>query len=257
MKSLPERDELWMAYLDGEMSAAEAAAFVSGLGPAERALSEGEARLEASFAARLSAGPSCPVETWEQTLALLQGHAAPRRWWQLERPLRVAAVAVVALSAWAAAIAFNYDRLFAAEGTAPSLALSAASIDDMLARAEVRGGPPEVQAFLDQYRLPVSLKMPESSPMNMSKVPQMLGAGLERYGAVDVPVVYAACCGKPVKIVFVHTCGRAKLGHCKDPDVVNSKRIGDFIAFVVTQHHHAEGVLALLNEKPIQTASAG
>ncbi len=257
MKSLPERDELWMAYLDGEMSAAEAAAFVASLGPAERLLTESETRLEAALAAKLSAGPTCPDEAWEQTLALLQAHAAPRPR-RVERPLRLAAVAVVALAAWIAAFAMNRDGLFAADAaTSPSLALNASTIEDMLASAEVRGGQAEVQAFLDQYRLPVALLGQGAASPSKKKSAQLLGAGLERYGAVDVPVIYAACCGKPVKIVFVHTCGGAKTGHCKDPDVVKSKRIGDFMAFVVTQHGHGAGVLALLNEKPLQTAAAG
>lgn len=259
MKSLPERDELWMAYLDGELSAAEAAAFVSNLGASERALTESETRLEAALAARLATGPACPEGTWDQTLALLKGHAAPRPWWRVERPLRVAAIALIALSAWAAAIAMNYQSLFAATSdTSPSFALNIATIDDMLAHAEVRGGQDEVQAFLDQNRLPVSFNIPKPADAAIkSKVPQLLGAGLERYGAVDVPVVYAACCGKPVKVVFVHTCGHTKFGHCSQPGVVNSKRIGDFIAFVVTQHQHAAGLLALLTEKPLRTASAG
>lgn len=258
-KPLPEREELWMAYLDGEMTAAEAAAFVASLEPGERALSESETRLEAALASRLTAGPACPDATWEQTLALLHGHTAPRQWWRVERPLRAVAIFIVAVAAWAAAFGLNYDRIFAqANGSAanPMLALAANSLDEMLASAEVRGGQAEIQAFLDENRIPVALYTEGNDEHGHPRKAQLLGAGLERYGAVDVPVIYAACCGKPVKVVFLHACGRAKSGHCKDPDVVKSKRVGDFMAFIVTQHKHGAGILAMLDEKPLQTASA-
>ena len=94
--AMHDKDELWMSYLDGEMSASEAAAFAAGLSDAERARAEGEVRLEAALAARLGAGPACPEATWSAVLA--QMDTRPRRsWWHVNRPLRLAAA--IALTA--------------------------------------------------------------------------------------------------------------------------------------------------------------
>lgn len=268
MERLPERDELWMAYLDGELSAAEAAAFAASLSDGERALSESEVRLESALAERLGTGETCPPAVWDGLMAQLE-QASRRPWWKRDTPLRVAAVAVLAVGAWAAAIGLNYDKIrpASAMAAAPLLSMDCGDSAALVAQAEVKGGPEAVQAFLDQNKVPVRIQEirissdhgPGEGPLHKAHGPRVLGAGIEHYGAVDVPAVYVECCGRPVKVVFVHTCGKGKgrgERRCKDPDVVASERYGSYVAFVVTKHRHGQRVLSLFAPSDEKLAAA-
>ena len=61
---MDEREKLWMAYLDGEMTSTEAAAFDASLTPEERARLAGEMRLESGLAAALQGDVVCPDAVW-------------------------------------------------------------------------------------------------------------------------------------------------------------------------------------------------
>ena len=69
----------WQAYLDGELSASEAADFEANLDDRERQLLASEMSFESAFAEKLGMDATCPDQVWENTRALIEAKRAPRR----------------------------------------------------------------------------------------------------------------------------------------------------------------------------------
>lgn len=76
--SMNEKEKLWMAYLDGEMTASEASAFDERLSPAERDRLAVEARIESGLAQTLGQEVKCPDAVWRQ-LKVQMDNEAPAR----------------------------------------------------------------------------------------------------------------------------------------------------------------------------------
>lgn len=250
MKQLPERDELWMAYLDGEMSAAEAAAFDASLSEADRGRAQLEMRLEAALAARLSAPCPCPEATWQATLAQLKA-SKPRSWWHVERPWQLAAAAMLAIGAWGATLAMNYDGLFVSTPDSP-LAMQRVSVDQLAKNVTVKGDVDAVQAFLNENKLGVQLHAVDDKGSKVGHKLSLLGAGMETHGGMSVPVVYFDCCGEPAKVVLMHSCNRDAGSPAYD--ICDAKQVGEFSAIAVSKHHHASRTLALFDKKDARAA---
>lgn len=251
MDRLPERDELWMAYLDGEMSAAEAAAFDATLSDAERGRAESEVRLEAALACRIVGECRCPDALWNDLVTSLGAKRRPA-WWHVERPWRLAAAAVLALGVWGSIFTMNYSNIFPPAPDSP-LVMKAQKPEDLLPEVTVKGGTNEVQKFLDDQKLGVVMHAFNDIQATSDHTLALLGAGVETYGGMSVPVVYFDCCHEPAKVVLLHNC-RSGTSCWKDPayDVCNTKPIGQFVAVAVSKHRHASRLLRLFDEQPIR-----
>lgn len=254
MKPVSERVDLWMAYLDGEMSASEAAAFDGTLSEVERGRAQGELRLEAALALRLSAPVVCPPATWGEVLEKIKG-GKRRPWWQTQQPMRLAAAALVLLSAWGAALYVNRDAVrgqLARYGlVAPSpFYMGAASVAEMVALATVPAEAAEVQAFLDQAHVGTSLHASEMKQTSGRRTLVLRGAGMEAYGAGQAPVVYFECCGEPAKVIFLPKTQAGSGAEVLDEgtmDIIAAKEMGEYKAFVVSKHLHATRLLKLFD----------
>ena len=250
--NLPERDELLMAYLDGEMSAAEAASFSAALTDAERGRAEAETRLESALAKRLALGPACPEETWGGVLKQLDAARPARPWWNLSRPLRIAAALLLATGAWGVTGYMYRAQILRALSVQPAspYVMTAQTIEDLTAHALVGGSPEEIQRFLDKEQIGVRLVQEWEQSPHGRRI-DLKGAGLEQYGDIGMPAIYFECCGQPAKIYFVHNC-HAEPERCARyglTDICDSKQIGQFTAIVVAKHHHAGRALGLFGPK--------
>ena len=79
MKSEFEKERLWSAYLDGELTAAEAAAYEESLTDDERTRLALEKQVEAHLAERLSRAVACPDGVWNRLKAEMVGPATASR----------------------------------------------------------------------------------------------------------------------------------------------------------------------------------
>lgn len=250
--NLPERDELWMAYLDGEMSVAEAASFSASLTDAEQGRAEAEIRLESALAKRLAVGPACPEETWAGVLKQLESARPAGPWWHLSRPLRIAAALLLATGAWGVTGYMYRAQILRALSVQPAspYVMTAQKIEELTAHALVGGSPEEIQRFLDKEQIGVKLVEEWEHSPHGRRI-DLKGAALEQYGDIGMPAIYFECCGQPAKVYFVHNC-HAEPERCArygQTDICDSKQIGQFTAVVVAKHHHAGRALSLFGPK--------
>lgn len=245
-----ERDDLWMACLDGELSASEAAAFDASLIPAERDRIEKEQRLERALADRLAGGECCPELVWKRVHSLVQQKNTNIRGW---RALRTATAAAAA----AAAIMVAYSVLRPA-GAQDFTVMAATSVDELesLCAHEVPADEQNVGSFLAERGIP--LEMADLNAWNRShrhKV-DLLGVHECRYQGEPVIEILFACCRQPAKVVLVRADGVAaahlREAAGKDGTHVKVARVmGDRLAGVISRHHAEEflDVLHLATEQ--------
>ena len=62
-------EDLWNAYIDGELSASEASEFEASLSDEDRALLAGEMQFENALADRLRQDSDCPADVWARVKA--------------------------------------------------------------------------------------------------------------------------------------------------------------------------------------------
>lgn len=251
MKRLPERDELWMAYLDGEMSAMEAAAFDATLNDSERAAAEMEIRVETALGARISAPVPCPGDVWADLKAKVGARAPRHRRWY-DGGWRVAAAALFAVGAWGSMLSINYPKLFRARPQTPFV-MQADTMLDLVSYASVNGDVSSVQQFLDAHHLDLSIHESTRRIFRPGMETRLRGAGIETFDDVDVPVIYFECCRQPVKVVLMHASHGGSC-HKKQLDICGSKAVGQFEIIAVSRHRHAERVLELFDEKARQAS---
>jgi hypothetical protein len=238
--SMDERDRLWMAYLDGEMSSTEAAAFDQSLTPEERARLSAEVRFESGLAEALQQGGACPESVWRRTEMLVRNQSElPRR--RAQRGWRiafgaVAALLLVGISYWGS-LPFSSDPVFGI--ASPDLG-SFARLSETITDASA------IEAFLNAHGIDLTL----SSGKLMFRKP---GHGIRVLGVRemeghDVIELLVNCCGFPAKIVLAGAgSDGAELiqGGATRGEVQLMSPIGSFVAGVVSKHH-TPGLLDLL-----------
>lgn len=240
-----QRENLWSAYLDGELSASEAAEFDQSLTAVEKERLQGEVRFERALGDILSRGGSCPDDVWTRTTAAIskRGGRVTRRtpFWQLGA---MAAAAVVALSAGAAV----YQSYFAT----PEF-LCEHSMGDVLAELNLPSSDVgEVNDFLHSHGVSLTLNAATQGVRGRRghHTPALVGATEAEYHGERVTEVMYECCGKPVKVVIATKNGSAANAVRKAIErdgVTDFRSIGDYIAVTVGTHP-SRGILDLLSE---------
>ncbi len=232
-----ERDRLWSAYLDGELSSREAADFHQTVSPEERERLVWEARLETALAERLSAGSECPPEVWRRIgnrtkrgrFARLIGRR--RAWWAAAI---ASAAALVVLAVWRSP---REDILEVAD-----------DVGALARSAEVAGDIEKVRGFMVAHGVDVHLKaIPPREETGGHEV-RLLGArGVRHRGEAGVELLFA-CCDRPIKVILSALSSdlAMELGAAQERGQVRSSRVvGGFLAVPVGRHD-AKVVLALL-----------
>ena len=241
------REQMWEAYLDGELLASEAAEFEASLSDMDRRRIAADMSFERALAERLSENAACPDEVWERTRALVKQHQRPapfsitrrRRWYW-----------GVATLAAAASVAFVLS-LFTPGGPVPdssSVILAASSTAELSARSEIEPGRESAQRYLDSKG--VDLELDESRAHEVLNERhhslEVLGARHEFLNGEPVTEVFFGCCGHPVKLLLAERHSAAareiSLAAAQDSDIQATRNVGDYFTAVVTEHS-AHGLL--------------
>ncbi len=235
-----DREQMWQAYVDGELSACEAAQFESSLTEPERARLTSEMRLERALSERMRGAVPCPAELWQRVRAsALETEDAIRR-----GPARRWVLAGTTLAA-AAALAFvlsDVAGLFDSPEE-PNVILAAESLAELKAASETEPGWENAQTFLQAKGVVLTIEDREHLMiLMMPHAPiEIIGARQDRIAGGEVTELLVACCDKPVKILLArkHTpAARAIVAAAADDgnDVQATRKVKGYVAAVVAKH---------------------
>lgn len=239
MTPTPDKEKLWVAYLDGQLTASEALAFEATLSPAERALCGLELRLERTLGERLREAPACPEATWRKALDLVPPRSGSRGVSWLGRPV----VAIPTLLGFAAAMLMTFqnlprtvkyeDPLLTVAGTVEELAESAATEPDSIS----------VQNFLEQRAVRLTMAgFPETMDFGHHHI-QLLGACERGCRGKTVVEVLFECCGEPAKVLIAERGTRAEgilRGARGTGDIRHIRELNGYVAAVLSKHGAAD-----------------
>lgn len=237
------KEHLWQAYIDGQLSAAEASEFEESLTPEERELLAADVCFERRLGERLSQPLGIPQDVWDRTLTKLD---AAR---EAESPTptrRVGAWLWGAVSLAAAAmIAFGILGHFPAGDALgpPSIVMAAEDVGALEAGAETEATVESVSAFLQARGIAVDLSLDLDGLYAVHAQGhrlRFLGAGSERFGTEDVAELYFDCCSSPEKVLIVKRDSEAaaalKRAFGRNGDVQAIRDAGDYLVAVVGVH---------------------
>ncbi len=228
MKRLDDR--ILSAYIDGELSAAEAAELDRSLTPSERARLSGEMRFENALGEALRNGPGCPDALWEGIRQRVRTHSGGSRA-SLARRLRyglwplAGAAALLTVSVAVGAVVWNEAH--------PAF-LSELPGDWVPVEVDANGA----ETFLHDHRLAVRLQTPESAGGHIRRA-FMLGAREVTYKSEPVVDLLYECGGTPMKIVVARqgTAAARKIERAAvKRQVLSSRHVGNAVAAVVGRH---------------------
>jgi len=241
------RDPLWSAYLDGELTAAEASEFDARLNAEERERMAAEVRLESGIAERLAASEKCPDALWKR---IEQGvtdasdrQNQPRRSfvsWALPS-LAAAAGILLALA------------LFVPSGPnqVPAFLHLAAANEPMAQNmSEVDDSVSHVQDFLRQVGMQLALT-PETQTHSRHHI-HLIGARKEMFEGKPYVRLFYQCCKTPVEVIVARQgdpAAKAIISAHEHHELQNSRMIGDYIVTVLGGPHHTPEVLGLVKEE--------
>lgn len=234
-----DQEQMWQAYVDGELSACEAAQFEGSLTEGERARLASELRFERALSERMREDAPCPMATWQRARAMAlasgggQGLTA-RRW--------VMAGATLAAAAALAFVMSDLGGLFeTVEQT--NVIHAAASVSALAAESETEPGWEAAQTYLREKGVMLSLEdreqimglMAPHSPI------EILGARQDTFGGGEVTELLVACCDKPVRVLLApkhSSAARAIVMAAAgdDSDVQATRKVKGYIAAVVATH---------------------
>ncbi|MCH7908585.1 MAG: hypothetical protein IIB38_03100 [Candidatus Hydrogenedentes bacterium] len=192
------REHLWQAYLDGELTVIEMSEFETSLDEDERERLAAEMRFEGGLAERLSQDVKCPDEVWERTKALLTGQQeapAPsfRRWYWGMATLATAATLAFMISLFGAV---NPD-------TASALVLAAETVEELAATSETDADVDSIRAYLADHDIELELNPVESLAIaSTHRHLEVIGVRTNEVNNEPVVEILFGCCGRPVKVMM-------------------------------------------------------
>ena len=230
-----QKDLLWQAYIDGEMTACEAAEFEQSLNPQELDRLTGEMRFESALSDNLTAKMSCPQSAWSRIQKELSdaGMDIPKTIPFYRTPAFYGSIGALAAAVVLMFTVMN-KPLNSAELTVP--------VDIPLNLTA--GTENELNSFFTDNGINIHVAEPPDAYHNI----ELKGMRYASFAGEDIVELYYTCCGKPVDIMLVKKGSKAEEALASD---VNKSRIqaikdvGDYRAALLSIHPSSD-VLALV-----------
>jgi hypothetical protein len=163
-----DKEQLWQAYIDGELSATEMASFEASLNALEQEQLRSDMQFDRGICHRLTENTTCPTEIWERTKVLLmesstgEDNIAPFQPKPKSRPMLFGAATLLV----AAMLAFVISTIVPNSTISPII-LEAATIDDLAQQSEVASDAKIIEKFMHENDIELDL-LPEDS-LTMAK----------------------------------------------------------------------------------------
>lgn len=239
--STQDKEKLWQAYIDGELSASEMAGFEASLTPGEQELLTADVKFERCFVEKLSMADGCPEAVWKQLKTQMSGSdAGSVTAFPGERSSRSRWIAFATVAA-AAAVAFMIYTVApnGSPGLTPPTVVAASTVDELAGRSDVEPDRLVIQEFMHDHKVDLKLREEQSLPIAKHHSNIKL-VGAHAYPNDDYVEIYAGCCKKPVMIVLARRGTEAArlLGQASDENsqVQATRIVGDYVAAVVGEH---------------------
>jgi hypothetical protein len=250
------RDKMWLAYLDGELSASEAAEFDQLLTPADKERLTAEVRFERALGEALAGEVSCPDALWRKTIIAVN---------QRDQVLNAPGTPkwMYAVTAVAAALAITTAAVLYRVAQQPRsvFVMPAGFPSEMAANAEIAGTAPleEINRYLAEHGFKIAMTTTDMEGPRAHHSREFLGLHSARNRGEPVVEFYFECCGKPIKMIVAPKGGatddemRRRLAA---REIQASRPVGDYVAAVVGRHK-AHGFLDLIEATQEQVARRG
>jgi anti-sigma factor RsiW len=249
---IPHKDKLWTAYLDGELSAAEAAEFEKSLSTEEKQQLAAEMQFEEGLMHILSEDEPCPDVLWDRVcrdVAAPQSAPAKSGAWFWRVSALAAGVAIVMAVALPQSVSDDDDAM-ANRGNVidtpdeqfasilPAfLAFGENSVESLQQQAQVNGDESGVNAFMREHGFKLALETAQAEPGHHAL--RLIGAREVAYDDEAVLELFYECCEQPMKVIVAKQGGAAAEhlavgvanGHAQA-----SRHVGDYVAAVVGKH---------------------
>lgn len=256
------REHLWQAYLDGELSVTEMAEFEQSLTPEDQNRLTAEKRFESGLAERLAEDAACPDDVWERTKAILAqaqalendtvtrfpaGSIRRRSWMWGAATLTAAACVAFILT------------IFSPSGTSdtsPVVILAAETVDELAKQSETDHDAESVHQFINEHGYDLDLNREDS--LGMAAVHygiEVVGAREETIKGDPVVEMLFGCCEYPVKVIMAKRDSSAAryIGQAAGAgsDIQATRIINDKYIAAVVGKHPAHGLLDIFaNQHP-------
>lgn len=249
------REHLWQAYIDGELSAAEASEFEQSLEPTERELLAADAQFERRLGEKLAEPVACPDSVWEEIemrarpTVVLTGNSGGSSASMPRRTMWAAATLAAAASlAFMISMALN----FGADDGDTAIVSAASTVEELQRRAETDSTVEGAQAYFKAHDLPFEIDFSAERlfppPLEVHKL-DFLGMGTEQVNDELISEALFNCCGKPVKVLIMPrdsdaavVVGRAM---AIGSDVLAMQRRGKYLVAIVAEHSADELINAV------------
>lgn len=245
-------DKIWGAYLDGELSATEAAELDAALTPRQRERVARELQFESALADRLTRGEGCPASLWAAIVERAEAAegAAPSRvlggwWWAVSRTTLVAAGLLI--------VSAVYFWETPPETGIPFLYIAEAHVDDFSELSQTAATRDAMQQFLADHGLDLSLRPLDSLGNGEGQDAVLLGARALQWHNESIVELLFECHDAPVKIVVVRRGTRAaelmeRAAGCGE--IGEFREVGSYAMGVVScRGRYAAGLLDCIGER--------
>lgn len=241
-----KQENLWSAYLDGQLSAKESAEFDDSLTPDERGCLAREIHWEACLANALASNSECPDAVWKGVRSKIVEKSKKKR----SVRLFMFAPHLWKLAAVAAVIVVAFIFLLSPENSTYEDCLAAPhNLEAMTAKLDVSGDLGAVRQFLQKQDFDISLGPVPSTEESNGHERILLGArAIQERGETVIELLYS-CCGEPLKMILART-GTAIANRAKSsmPGIVQAtRRVGDFQIALVGRHE-AKSLMQVFGE---------
>lgn len=239
--SKSEREKQRMAYLDGQLTAGEAAAFDASLTEEERRCLAAEMRLEEGIAERLRDDIPCPEALWNSLRSEMAAVPASKR----SRLPLIAGLALAATAALTVGAALLYSTL---NPIAPTVALASSAAPaqeiaedirttlEMAGRTLVPAQQQSIEQFLEAHDIRLAVNCAPKSLSKSGHKARLLGACLGNCPQGSIVEVLIDYDGKPAKLLLAKVGGhgaRIIENALAKGEVVQTRHLDDYIAGVV------------------------
>jgi len=221
-----------MAYLDGEMTAAEALELERSLSPADLARLEAEKRMESALCEALCEGPDVPAALWQRNKITMRNgrpRHVQRRWLVFAGGTGMVAAALFAV----------FVFLHVTPRGDGFWSVGAPSTIELAKLSAVPDTKTNIENYLNAHGISVAIPDFPYSPANSPHKVDLLGVTSATYQGSEVVELLYSCCGFPAKVVIVNdnTAAADDLRRAKmDGRVQRLRHMGGYLAGLITSH---------------------
>ena len=188
-------EDLWSAYLDGELSISEAQAFENSLSSEEKKQLEKEVKFESVLQSQML-DVKCPDELWGKLKAQLQTEEqevkVTKKTFTFPRKAWIALAAILCIGFAVTQTLIARSRLIDTD-----LFAVAASLESLHAETEVKGDFQDIESYLREHQVNLAFDK-DSFGHHPTKA---MGISKDFLHGEEVYNIHVNCCGKPMKIL--------------------------------------------------------